>query len=153
MIMVSVGLPSDTLLQHLPSYLAFSYLGRGVPPHGCSSKVQPLLLTLDEGCLHTAAPPDLEREFVVICYDSPKKLICMCVLSYFKLCSTLCDPMDCSPPNSSVHRILQARIVEWVAMPSSRVLPDPGIDSTSLMSPPLAGGFFTTSATWEALKN
>ena len=35
-------------------------------------------------------------------------------------CPTLCDPMDCSPPNSSVHGILQARILEWVAMPSSR---------------------------------
>ena len=31
-----------------------------------------------------------------------------------------CDPMDCSPPGSSVHGILQARILEWVAMPSSR---------------------------------
>ena len=35
-------------------------------------------------------------------------------------CSTLCDPIDCSPPGSSVHGILQARILEWVAMPSSR---------------------------------
>ena len=35
-------------------------------------------------------------------------------------CLTLCDPMDCSPPGSSVHGILQARILEWVAMPSSR---------------------------------
>ena len=35
-------------------------------------------------------------------------------------CPTLCDPMDCSPPSSSVHGILQARILEWVAMPSSR---------------------------------
>ena len=34
-------------------------------------------------------------------------------------CPTLCDPMDCSPPGSSVHEILQARILEWVAMPSS----------------------------------
>ena len=50
--MVSVHLPSDALLQHLPSYLGFSYLGRGVSLHGCSSKVQPLLLTLDEGYLH-----------------------------------------------------------------------------------------------------
>ena len=33
---------------------------------------------------------------------------------------TLCDPMDCSPPSSSVHGILQARILEWVAVPSSR---------------------------------
>ena len=57
--MVSVYLPSDALLQHLQSYLGFSHLGRGVSLHGCSSKVPPLLLTLDEGYLLTAAPPDL----------------------------------------------------------------------------------------------
>ena len=33
-------------------------------------------------------------------------------------CPTLCDPMDCSPPGSLVHGILQARILEWVAMPA-----------------------------------
>ena len=52
---------SDALLQHLPSYLGFSYFGRGVSLHGCSSKVQPLLLTLDEGYLLTATLPDLQR--------------------------------------------------------------------------------------------
>ena len=59
--MVSVRLPSDALSQYLPSYLGFSYLGRGVSLHGCSSKAQPLLLTLDEGYLLTATSPDLER--------------------------------------------------------------------------------------------
>ena len=59
--MVSVCLPSDALLQHLLSYLGFSYLGHGVSLHGCSSKAQPLLLTLDEGYLLTAAPPDVAR--------------------------------------------------------------------------------------------
>ena len=59
--MVSVCLPSDALLQHLPSYLGFSYLGRGESLHGCSSKMQLLLLTLNEGYLLIAAPPDLER--------------------------------------------------------------------------------------------
>ena len=59
--MVSVCLPSDALLQHLPSYLGFSYLGPGVSLHGCSSKVQPLLLTLEEGYLLTATLPDLQR--------------------------------------------------------------------------------------------
>ena len=54
-------LPSDALLQHLPSYLAFSFLGREVSLHGCSSKAQLLLLTLDEGYLLTTAPSDLER--------------------------------------------------------------------------------------------
>ena len=58
--MVSVCLPSDALLQHLLSYLGFSYLGRGVSLHGWSSKVQPLLLTLDEGYLLTAALPELQ---------------------------------------------------------------------------------------------
>ena len=61
MSVVSVCLPSDALLQHLPSYLGFSYLGHGVSLHGCSSTVQPLLLTLDEGYLLTTALPDLQR--------------------------------------------------------------------------------------------
>ena len=59
--MVSVCLPSDALLQHLPSYLGFSYLGCGVSIHGCSSKAQPLLLTLDEGYLLTTALPDIQH--------------------------------------------------------------------------------------------
>ena len=54
-------LPSDALLQHLPSYLGFSYLGHGVSLHSCSSKAQPLLLILDEGYLLTTTPPDLEH--------------------------------------------------------------------------------------------
>ena len=58
--MVSVCLPSDALLQHLSSYLGFSYLGCGISLQGCSRKVQPLLFTLEEGYLLTAACPDLE---------------------------------------------------------------------------------------------
>ena len=42
-------------------------------------------------------------------------------------CLTLCDPMDCSLLGSSVHGILQARILEWVTFPSAGDLPDPGI--------------------------
>ena len=59
--MVSVCLPSDARSQLLLSYLCFSYLGRGLSLHGFSSKLQPLLLTLDEGYFFMAAPPDLER--------------------------------------------------------------------------------------------
>ena len=62
-------------------------------------------------------------------------------------CLTLCDPVDCSPPGSSVHGILQARILDWVAISFSRVSSQPGIEPTS---PALAGGFFTTSTTREA---
>ena len=69
--MVSVCLPSDALLQHLPSYLGFSYLGRGVSLHGCSSKVQPLLLTLDEGYLLTAALPDIQRRIAPLAPPAP----------------------------------------------------------------------------------
>ena len=54
-------LPSYALLQHLPSYLGFSDLERGVSLHSCPSKAQLLFLTLDEGYLLTAALPDLER--------------------------------------------------------------------------------------------
>ena len=53
-------LPSDALLQHLPSYLGFSYLRHGVSLHSYSSKAQLLLLTLDEGYLLTAALPGLQ---------------------------------------------------------------------------------------------
>ena len=46
-------------------------------------------------------------------------------------CPTLCDPTDCSPPGSSAHGILQARIQEWVTIPSPGDLPNPGIEPRS----------------------
>ena len=71
LIMVSVCLPSDALSQQLLSYLGFSYLGPWVSLHGCSSKAQPLLLTLDEGYLLTATPPNLERGIVPLGPPAP----------------------------------------------------------------------------------
>ena len=71
--MVSVCLPSDALLQHLPSYLGFSYLGRGLSLHGCSSKAQLLLLTLDEEYLLTATLPDLQRGIAPLGPSVPEK--------------------------------------------------------------------------------
>ena len=75
-----------------------------------------------------------------------------CSCSGAKLCLTLSDPMDYSPSGSSVHGIFQARILEQIAISYSRgsPRPDSGIESASLESPALAGGFITTSATWEA---
>ena len=58
--------------------------------------------------------------------------------------------MDCSLPVLLSMGILQARIQEWVAMPSSRDLPDPGIEPASLTSLAFAGGLFTTSTIWKA---
>ena len=64
-------LPSDALLQHLLSYLGFLYLGHGVSLHGCSSKAQPLLLTLDEGYLLTPTLPDFQHGIAPIGLPMP----------------------------------------------------------------------------------
>ena len=66
-----------------------------------------------------------------------------------QLCPTLCDSIYCSLPGSTVHRILQARILEWLPCPPPGDLPDPAIEPASFMSPTLPGGFFTTSTSWE----
>ena len=66
-------------------------------------------------------------------------------------CPTLWDPMDWSLLGSTVHGIFQARILQLVAIPYSGDLPNPGIKLLSFVSPALAGRFFTSSATWEAL--
>ena len=67
-----------------------------------------------------------------------------------QLCPTLCDLMDNSLSDSAVHGILQARILEWVAVPFAGDLPNPGIELVSLICPALTGRFFTTSTIWEA---
>ena len=65
-------------------------------------------------------------------------------------CPTLCDPIDGSLLGSAVPGILQARILEWVAISYSTDLPDPGVKP---MSPTLAGGFFTTEDTGDVPKH
>ena len=74
----------------------------------------------------------------------PQGGVCVCAQSLLS-CPALCNPMDCSAPGSSVHGILQARILEQVAMPAPGDLLKAGIELESLMSPALAGGFFITS--------
>ena len=63
-------------------------------------------------------------EFNIYMYESEVKVKVLVA----QLCPTLCDTMDWSPPGSSVHGILQARILEWVAMLCSRGSSQPGID-------------------------
>ena len=78
------------------------------------------------------------------------KCVCVCVCVCGRACSivsALSEPMDRSPPASFVHRISQARILEWVAISFSGDLPGPGIEPASLASPALAGGFFPTVLT------
>ena len=82
------------------------------------------------------------RLLLVICftYQSVK-------VSAVRSCPTLCDPMDCSPPGSSVHGILQARILEWVAIPFSRGSSRPRAQAKISC---IAGRLFTIWATGAA---
>ena len=75
-------------------------------------------------------------------YNLLKASLCVYLLSH----SVASDSL----PGSSIHGILQARILEWVLCPPPGDLLDSGIKSTSLMFPALAGKFFTTSATCES---
>ena len=67
---------------------------------------------------------------VLISPSLPHVCVSVCVL-VAQSCLTLYDPMDCGLPGSSVHGILQARILEWVAIPVSRTTPNPGIEPES----------------------
>ena len=69
-----------------------------------------------------------------------------CVWLVTQLCPTLWDPMGCSPPGSSMHGILQARILKWVAFPFSRESSQPK-DQTQVSC--IAGGFCTTRKSQE----
>ena len=73
--------------------------------------------------------------------------VCAVLWLVAQSCPTLRDPVDCTPPGSSIHGILQARILEWVAMSSSRGSSQPR-DRTQVSR--TAGGFFTVWATREA---
>ena len=75
---------------------------------------------------------------------------CILCAKLLQSCLILCDPMDYSSLGSSVHGILQTRILEWAAISFSRGFPDPGIKPVSLKSPALAGRLFTISTIWEA---
>ena len=85
--------------------------------------------------------------------------VCVCVCARACVCVCVCVcvwlfgtpwTMDCSSPDSSVRGIFQARKESWSGLPfpTPEDLPDPGIKLTSLASPALADGFFTTSATF-----
>ena len=80
-------------------------------------------------------------------------LIHMCACVHAQLCLTLCNPLDCDPPGSSLHGILQARTLEWAAISFSKGSSQPRDQTCVSLSPALTGGFFTTSTTWEACTN
>ena len=134
---------------HLPVYMAgVSSLFTSQGFFICSRKVT-------RSGLETTRPAIRKRN---ICFPrdaSVSNLICIqvrredtCAKS-LQSCLTLCHPMDCSQPGSSVYGNVQAKILSGLPCPSPGVLPNPGIEPT-FTSPALAGSFFITSATWEA---
>ena len=96
---------------------------------------------------HTAC---VRQQLVVVMVRVVVNYSVMCCARSLQSCPALCDPVDYSSPGSSVHEIIQARTLEWVAMPPPGDLPDPGMELTSLMSPVSAGGFIKISTTCEA---
>ena len=84
-----------------------------------------------------------ETYVCLVVFATPGFSLCLVAQS----CPAVCDPMDFSLPGSSVHGILQARILEWVAMPTSRGSSQPR-DHTQVSC--IAGGFFTIWDTREA---
>ena len=82
--------------------------------------------------------------------------VCVCARVFALICAraqeslTLCNPMDYNPPGSSVHELSQTGVQEWVAISFSEGSSNPWIVLVSLVPSALAGGFFTTGATWEA---
>ena len=67
-----------------------------------------------------------------------------------RLCLILCNPMHSSPPGSSVMGFSRQECWNGLLCPPPGDLPDPGVEPTSLTSPTLAGGFFTSNATCES---
>ena len=76
--------------------------------------------------------------------------MCLCACLVVQLCPILCDPLDCSPPGSSVHGISQARILEWVSISSSRGSSWPRDWTPVSCVSCTAGGFFTRWAIRDA---
>ena len=111
---------------------------------------------------HWTGRGEQNRSVSLLLSDSPslaqvehsmRMLLCACMLSHFSRVRLFVTPMGCSPSGSSVPGIFQARILEWVAMPSFRGSSQPRdrtCVSQPVTCPALVGGFFATSATWEA---
>ena len=78
------------------------------------------------------------------------RVLDVCCAKSLQSCPTLCDPMDGSPPVSSVHGVLQARTLGWVAMPSSRGSSRPR-DRACISCVSCTGRRSCTSVSWEAL--
>jgi len=138
--------------------------GRNVNVPQCSCQENPMdrgawraivhMVAKSQTQLSTYAHTHPSIQLIMMRFASPCPRVC-CAQS-FQSCPTLCNPMDCSLPGSSVHRILQVRILEWVAISSSRGSSQPS-DQTSVSCMSCIGRWcffcfvlFFTTATWES---
>ena len=96
------------------------------------------------------APPNLPSYMISLVFllQLGWRYACLRIQSRFSHVTTLCNSVDCSPPGSSVHGILQARVPRGLPFPPPGVLTEPGIEPTSLMCLAVADRFFTTSTIW-----
>ena len=85
--------------------------------------------------------------WVMTLTDTSVSSICVCLVT--QSCPTLCDPLDCSPPGSSVHGIFQQKCWSGLPFPALGDLTDPGVEPASIVSPTLGGRFLTTYGTLE----
>ena len=88
------------------------------PAHSWLLGQSPLLITSSRGKMGAGGLEGFRVSFLLSCVSLCALCVCVCV--HAQSCLTLWDPMDSTPPASSVHGILQARILEWVAISSSR---------------------------------
>ena len=110
----------------------------------CSTPLIPPFSSSIEHCFITWLPGhsiSLMSIFGPVFLLSALSLQCVCG----KSCPSLCDPMDYGPPASSVHGILSARTLEWVAIPFSRGSSRPREGTRSPAAPALASGFVTAA--------
>ena len=96
---------------HIPAWCSLYWNHWALWPPACGKKEEEATLTFGD---KTPKSPNGDFHFALCPF------VCCCYCIVVKLCPILCDPMGCSPSGSSVHGISQARILEWVAMPSSR---------------------------------
>ena len=154
---VAKSCPALWILHVDPSVLSqINYLHELITTDCCFFPFTPSLSHLPPSLSTSSFAPPFSPIFQGHCYYYTKldqvtiALCCLTASSLFpahptvavlvtQSCPTLCDPMGCSPPGSSVHGIFQARLLEWIAFPFPGDLPDPGIKPGS---PALQEDFF-----------
>ena len=136
--------PTLCRLETLPECLRTGYRGRGQLPRQAEGKAKPCDIYGRERQAHA----EEQRVPKSVCPRSAGAQVGGETAKGAQLCLILCNPRDCSPQGSSVQGILQARILEWIAIPSSR-----GSSGIEPGSPPLQADSEPPGQFWENLEN